>query len=173
MSGPNHENENRLLKLTELSGCVSQLLSLHRELYEITRNERQALLDADTKALHALVLKKELLLETIRQEDRLRKHLCQDLAPGLTLLQTIDQLESRGFPQAGPLRGTRQALQVLVTRIQEINTSNQLLIEASLKHVEAMKSNALGTGLAKSPVYGRTGQRGPALSGARHVAVER
>jgi|GEM_PF-3866159 len=173
MSGPDQEKELILVRLSELTDNLQSLMSSHRELYEITRSERQALIDADTKTLEMLVTKKEMLLEHILRLDQKRRALCHDITPGLTLLQIIDHLEGRGFPQSTPLRSTRQALQILITRIQEINASNQLLIDSSLKHVEAMKINALGTGAGRSPVYGRSGQRGPALSGARHVATER
>ena len=158
---------------------LQKLIGLHRQLHEVCRSERDALIAADVKQVQEFIHAKELVIETIRQEEAKRIRLTAELAielkrpmSELTLSNLIMEIEPQ-FPKvAEQLRSAMNALVILIERAKKINDSNLEFIERSLGHVHNMKRNVLGEAVPKSDTYGAQGQKLPHTGGARLISKE-
>ncbi len=158
---------------------LQKLIGLHRQLHEVCRSERDALVAADVKQVQEFTHAKELVIETIRQEEAKRIRLTAELAlelkrpmSELTLSNLIMEIEPTQPKVAEQLRSAMNALIILIERAQKLNQSNLEFIERSLGHVHNMKKNVLGEAVPRSDTYGAQGQKLPHTSGARLISKE-
>ena len=167
------ENVEKILQI------LQKLIGLHRQLHEVCRSEREALVAADVKQVQEFVHAKELVVESIKQEEAKRIRISADVALELkrplsemTLTNLIMETEPQNPKLAEALRSAMNALVILIDRARKLNASNQELIDRSLEHVHAMKKNVLGEAVPRSDVYGSQGQKLPHTSGARLISKE-
>lgn len=145
---------------------LQKLTGLHRQLLELVRAERVALVEAEQRSIHDVTLRKEALIEQIRLTERDRLRLTGELAiewrrpfKDLTITQIILQAQGPDVKLSEALRVSQQALIVLVERIIEQNKANQVLVDQSLEHVQTMKTNVLGSKSPHTSTYNTKGQR--------------
>ena len=165
--------------LAELYKVLQKLTGLHRQLLEVVRAERLALVDADVTAIQNCTDNKQVLIETIHLHESARLKLTGDLAviwkrpyreltlPNIAV--AIQHLDPKGADQ---LRSYFNVLTVLIQRIAEQNTSNLSLIEKSLEHIHQMKKNILGEASAASNTYTPSGQKTAARKVPRILSKE-
>ncbi len=160
-------------------GALQKLISLHRELMECVRSEREALTQADLKKTHDLTCQKEALIHSIRQVEMERIRAIDQLvmlwkteAAGLTLNQIILRVQDINPKQSEQMRSAYQALVLIVKRIQEQNEFNRGLVEKSLVHVAQMKQNILGEASPKSEVYNQSGNKSRSSGSPRLISKE-
>lgn len=158
---------------------LQKLIGLHRQLHEVCRTERQALVDADTKVIQESIHAKELVIESIKQEEAKRIRISTEIALDLrrplkdmTLSNLIMETEPTNPKLAEQLRSAMNALVILIDRAKKLNDSNKELIDRSLEHVHAMKKNVLGEAVPRSDTYGSQGQKLPQTGGARLISKE-
>ena len=152
--------------------ALRRLIGHHRLLLEAVRAEKEALVQADLKAIHESTGNKEAVLGSILQVERERTAIIDELAlqwripfAELSLSKVIEKVQGTDLPSADQLRGLQNTLTVLIKRIREQNSENQALVEESLKHITEMKRNVLGEASPQASAYTRRGARKGAASG--------
>jgi len=165
--------------IQELLTTLQRLLTLHRQLLEVVRAERQALLGVDVQKIQELAMQKQSVLDEIvaLERDRVRLTLTVAGVWGLspqqaTLNEIVLRAQAISLKLSEQLRSVHQTLQLLISRIQEQNQSNRVLVEGSIERVEIMKRNVLGEAVPRSETYSPTGQRQAQSSGARLLSTE-
>ena len=165
--------------IQELLVSLQKLLSLHRPLLELVRAERTSLLEVDVQRIQDLSLQKQSLLDQISNAERDRVRHCLTLAAcwnlnptQATLSEIVLRTQAVSFKLSEQLRSVQQTLQLLISRTQEQNSANRILVEGSIERVETMKRNVLGEAAPKSSTYSPTGQRQGPGSGSRLLSTE-
>lgn len=124
-----------------------ELIRLHRLLGDAVREEREALVSADVKAIESHLQRKQEWINRIRQVEFDRKKRAGDLSwPEIV-------------QSAGELLPAWNQLKTLVQEVLDQNNSNGRLLEKSIEHVQQMKKNILGKTIPKSAMYSQQGQK--------------
>jgi hypothetical protein len=166
-------------QVTEIYQAIQKLIGFHRQLLEAVRGEREALVDANIKAIQDAVARKQGLIEEIRLVELSRVRATQELAQiwhkdpsELSLNQLIIIVQGRDLKLAEQFRSALNAITILIDRITEQNEFNRGLVERSLDHVGEMKKNILGETVPKASTYTQQGQRSSGMQGARIISKE-
>lgn len=166
-------------ELERLYLCLSRMVGLHRQLYEVCKMEREAFVAADAKQILEHTQAKELIIETIRHAEAERIRISTQLAlawkqplSDLTLSFIIQEIEPFDASAADRFRSSFTALTVLIERAKKLNESNRIFVEQTLEHVREMKRNVLGEAVPQSETYGNQGQKLPQTGGARLLSTE-
>jgi hypothetical protein len=188
----NPENQNTAneavgLVIAKLHGSLQKLIGYHRQLLEAVRAEKDALVQAEMKAIRETTCSKQVLVESIRLEEAARVRIVGELAilwkrdPATLSLNEII-IQTQGESQSasyglGPkvsdqLRSSFNAIQLLVKRVIEQNRENAGCVERSLEHISNMKKNVLGEAAPASQTYTQQGTRSQPGSGARLLSRE-
>ena len=123
----------------QLIQTLDQLISVYRHLLDLVRKEKEALTSAQmdqlgelNKSKEKMVVKiKELELSWMDQADKLAKALnISDSKPSLK-----DLAMAVGGKQGEKLQSQRQVLNMLVTRLAELNKKNEALVQSALSHI--------------------------------------
>lgn len=146
--------------IISLHASLQKLLGLHRQLLDILRLERNALLDMNLKGIQDSTLAKESILNAIHQSELERQKRVAEIsiylkkpAETLSLGQIIIDIQSTDSENAERLRSLLTALDILIKRIKTQNLENKSLVESSLGHIQQMKNNVLGEANPKSDTY--------------------
>jgi len=147
--------------LNTLSDCIDRQLSLYRQLLDLFRDERSAVLASDLDELNRVLMEKELLLQTIRRTEHLRRQTAHEVAvllgieeASLTVSQLIERVEE---PYASKIKQQGATLQALIDEIQVASERNRSLCLQALQFVSG--SIKLLTSLARpNPVYHASGR---------------
>jgi hypothetical protein len=163
----------------ELLQQLQALLTLHRQLLDLLRAEREALIAADIEQIESHALQKQGLLDLIVRADDLRLKLVAALAEherrdpkGLTLSQIAILAQASDIKLGDRFRSVQQALSVTLTRVEEQGTHNRALVEKSLEAVVQMKRNIVGGEAPQSGTYSAKGQKSAPTAGARLISRE-
>lgn len=167
-------------KFVQIHQCLQKLIGLHRQLLELVRQEREALVAADLNRIQECVFGKEALLDQLRSEEAARMKVIAELSvmmrkpiAELTLTRLILDAQGIRMDLSEQLRSSFNMLQVLIQRITEQNAQNGALVEKSLSHVDQMKQNVLGETVPAATTYGSSGKRvNRSTSGARLISQE-
>lgn len=166
-------------KLAQIYQVLQKLVGFHRQLLDVVRLERDALLASDLKAIQDCTYAKEGLIETIRQAESERIKLVTELAMmwkkpirELTITNIAIEIQGRDLKAADQLRSAHTALTVILQRIVEQNRANGEIVKRSLGLVEDMKKNVLGEATPKSNTYTPQGQKASGAPGARLFSGE-
>ncbi|MBC7384624.1 MAG: flagellar protein FlgN [Cryobacterium sp.] len=166
-------------ELEKLYLCLSRMVGLHRQLYEVCKQEREAFIAADTRQILEQTSAKELVIETIRHAEADRIRISTLLASiwkrplsDLTLNFIIQEIEPEDAKGAERFRSSLTALTVLIERAKKLNASNRDFVEQSLEHVRAMKKNVLGESVPQTDTYSNQGQKLAQTGGARLLSTE-
>jgi flagellar biosynthesis/type III secretory pathway chaperone len=165
--------------LDSIYQLLQKHLGLHRQLMDVVRAEKEALVQADLKKLQEITLAKEGLIESVRVCELDRMKVIGALAiqlkkplRELTLSGLIIAVQGFDLKRAEQLRSVYQALQVLIQRITEQNNYNRSIVEKSLGNVDAMKKNVLGESVPKAGTYNVHGQKTHGGGSSRLISKE-
>jgi hypothetical protein len=163
----------------DIHQSLQKLIGLHRQLMDVVRLEREALIEANLKAVHDVTVSKQALIEAIKiSEFERQKHvaalslLWKKPIRDLTISNIIILIQAREQKLAEQLRSDFNALTILIKRISDQNIDNQALVERSLEHVHNMKRNALGESAPKTDTYNPHGQKTNSGGSARLISRE-
>lgn len=158
---------------------LQKLIGLHRQLYETCKLEREALVNADVRGIQEQTHAKELVIETIKQQEALRIRATAELSAewkkpiaDLSLRTIILDLQAERPELSAKYQSALNALTILIERAKKLNESNRDLIERSLEHVNEMKKNVLGEAVPRSDTYTAMGQKTANTGGARLISKE-
>lgn len=175
-----HISEQHVLGVSrKLYETLQKMVGLHRQLHDLCKQEREALVNADLKAIQEHTTAKALVVEAIKGRELERIRLSSEIAmewkrplQEMTLSTIIAELETSDPRLAETIRSSFNALRILIERTRVLNDSNKGLIERSLEHVHSMKRNVLGEAVPRSSTYGSQGQSLPQTGGARLLSKE-
>jgi flagellar biosynthesis/type III secretory pathway chaperone len=153
-----------------LHESLQNLIGLHRQLYEIVKQEHEAITQADTKGTYEAVANKEALIHWIHQAELERQAITlelEDLEPAnggnsVTLKEVILHFQVSRPDLSAKLQSDLSALVVLVERVKRQNQINGNLIDQSLKHINNMKGNIFGETTHQGKTYNQMGQKNQA-----------
>ena len=158
---------------------LQKLVGLHRQLLDTVRLEREALTNADVKAIQDATTSKQALIEGIRHAEIERLKAIGSLAllwkkplKDLTLSNLIIGIQATDLKLSEQFRTALNALTILVQRATEQNEDNRGLVEKSLEHIHQMKRNVLGESKPKSNTYTQQGQRANLGGNSRLISKE-
>lgn len=165
-----------MIHVTRLLESLQKLTGLHRQLMETIRLEREALVAADIMRIEEATVAKQALVEAIRAAEADRLKNVAEIAlvtkrplRDLTLPNLIVLIQGEDVKASEQLRTAYNALSLLIKRISEQNKENQKLVEASLVHIQEMKSNVLKESTPKNSTYTAKGQKASGVNGARLI----
>lgn len=158
---------------------LQKLIGLHRQLLDVVRLEREALVNADLNGVQESTYAKEGLIEGIKQQEseRLKALTLYAVATKrplkeLTISNLIIQVQGTDLKAAELLRSSWNALTTLIQRIAEQNKYNGELVAKSLEHVRHMKKNVLGESTPHTETYNPQGQKSSAPGQSRLISTE-
>jgi predicted phage tail protein len=165
--------------LTELYQTLQKLVGFHRQLLDIVRLEREALLNVDLRSVQETTLAKEGLVQLIHQSETQRIKQVTLIAvqwkkqvKDLTLSKLIIEVQGKDLKFADQLRSMLNTLNLLTERIIEQNKENSRLAANALAHVDEMKKNILGEATPKSDTYSSQGKKMASTSGSHFISKE-
>ena len=145
----------------------------------LVRAEREALLSLDVRRIHDVTLEKQGILHevVVAEQDRITATrivaaLLNAPADTANLSSLILLSQAASLRISDQLRSVQQTLQLLVSRIQDQNRANSLLVETSLVHVNEMKKNVIGESMPGSGTYSASGQKQNGPAQARLFSAE-
>lgn len=158
---------------------LRELVGHYRELLEVVRFEKEALVDADLKRIHEMTQRKEYVLEVIRQAELARiteseSYFAQKRIPKEkhSLSRMVQEVQATDLKAAEELSQLAATLAILIKRIQEQNQYNQQLVVRSIVHIENMKANIMGEADQKTGTYGQKGTKQGSSVAPRFVSQE-
>jgi hypothetical protein len=164
----------------KLQEALNKLVGLHRQLLELVRSEKDAIVAADLKLIQDTSHAKEILVEAIKTTETRRLEELGKIA--LTLRRPMKELslselaiviQARDPKRADHLRSVQNALKLLVDRVVEQNRYNAELVSRSLESLTEMKANVLGEGVRQAQTYGQNAQKvTPSQSAPRMLSQE-
>lgn len=168
-----------LSRIDQIYDILQKQIGYHRQLLDLVRAERDALLTADLKAIQDCTYSKEALIEAVRTAEDARHRIVMDLAmiwkkpiKELSLQQIILIAQGENLAKSDQLRSAFTTLTIMIERIREQNLANSRIVERSMEHISAMKKNVLGESSPKAQTYGTSGQRVAPSPGARLISKE-
>jgi hypothetical protein len=163
----------------QLHASLQKLVGYHRQLMDAVRMERDALVQAELRAIRETTCAKQCLVESIRIEEAVRVRVVSELAllwkrPSAQLLlnQIIIEIQVTDPKGADQLRSALNALTILVKRVMELNDENARFVAHSLEHITNMKRNVLGENTTSSQTYTQQGTRTHTAGASRHISKE-
>lgn len=167
------------LILNKTYEILQKLIGLHGQLNEVCRMEREAFVSADLKLIQEYTQSKELIIETIKQQEMNRIRFSAQLAvqwklslESMTLTRISQEIESTNPKMAELFRSALTTLKILIDRTKALNDSNRVFLEKSLEHVRVMKNNVLGEAVPQAETYSSYGQKVSNVTGARLISKE-
>ena len=159
-------------KLSEkLHESLQELIGLHRQLYEVVKNENTAISSADINGTYEAAAAKGALIHWIHQSEMSRQSVVYALAQEESLesktpslRELILHFQSRDIETSNRLQSDLSILILLVERIKKQNELNGNLVSASLKHIDNMKKNIFGETTHQARTYNQQGQKNTASS---------
>ena len=147
-----------------LHESLQELIGLHRQLYETVKTEHEAITNADLKLTYDAAANKEALVHWINQSELSRQAIVYTLAQaeGInpatpSLREIIIHFQGKNLELSNKLQTDLTTLIVLVDRVKKQNEINGKLLEASLRHVNAMKRNIFGETTHQAKTYNQQG----------------
>jgi len=163
----------------ELLSELQQLLTKHRQLLDLLRAERDAIVNADVGQIEAHALQKQAILDQIGFIDDQRSKRVQAIAQGagapldgLTLSKIAILAQGTNIKLGEQLRSVQQALSQVLTRVEEQGSYNRALVERSLEMLFQMKRNIVGAETSQAGTYSANGQKTGPTAGARLISRE-
>ncbi len=145
---------------------LESLVGFHRQLLDLVRIEKEALIQAELKKVQELTAAKEVILGSIQQAELDRQKMVAEFSviykipkKDLTLSQLIIQVQGDYPKEAEQYRSAMSAMTILIQRITEQSKESSALIEKSLEHLSNMKANVLREQGHKNEVYSKSGNK--------------
>ena len=163
--------------LQNLIEILKHELALHKQLFDVLKAERAALVDVDLKQIREVTFAKEGLLADIQREEVRRRRWVEGLSDysGIAAAELSAEkiAEVFGGLEREQLVNLRNGLRYLLLQARDANLENQKLTENALRESQLMKENALGMGGDRAATYGPRGNMGMAKDrGSRIITRE-
>jgi flagellar biosynthesis/type III secretory pathway chaperone len=162
--------------VSKIHNSLQKLVGMHRQLLDVVRAEKDALIEANLRGVQEATSAKQALIENIKNEETARQTHVLELAmilkrpiSSLTLLEIAVAVQGEDPKSAEQLRSTFNALTILIKRVTDANQSNSELVNRSLFHIREMKKNVLGDATEKSNTYTQQGTRSAAAGASRLI----
>jgi len=127
--------------ITRLIDVMNQQVDRHTELYGLSVEEKDAIVQNDIETLQKLVNLKNMVISQNNRLEKERMSLVNDIAEvlavenkDLSLGELIEILD--GKPEQEPLREVGTRLREVVFQLKEVNDINKSLLESSIEFVE-------------------------------------
>ena len=163
-------------KLYEL---LQKLIGIHRQLLDVVRLEREALVEAHLKDIQNITGIKQGLVEEVHRVESERLKIMGALAVAwsmsskeLTLQKVIIRIQGNDLKLADQFRAAFNALNILIQRISDQNNHNKKFLERSIEHVDQMKKNVLEESQSQANTYTQQGQRSTSAGTSRLISKE-
>jgi flagellar biosynthesis/type III secretory pathway chaperone len=141
-----------------LEAVMVNIFRLFESLHEVTKEERQILLDGKADKLVILAKKKEAILKGLESNDESRRSLMDQLtkvigfnSEAMTLNDILERIDSVDVEQVKRLQ---QGILALQAEIREINNGNYALATLNMNRLDAVQSYILS--LFTPPNYYRS-----------------
>lgn len=139
---------------------LDQLVTVYRHLLDAVRRENEALLKADMRALADINFTKEKLVLKVKELDEKWQlsadELAQDLELKINRPRLLDFAAHFKGDEATKLEQLHSVLNILISRISEINKKNEPLVQAALSHISGAMGSITKT-LNENPTYRNSG----------------
>ena len=139
---------------------LDQLVTVYRHLLEAVRRENDALVKADMTALSDINFTKEKLVLKVKELDQKWQlsadELSQDLELKIKNPRLLDFAAYFKGDEATKLEQLHSVLNMLVSRIVEINKKNEPLVLSALSHISGAMGSITKT-LNENPTYRNSG----------------
>lgn len=142
--------------LRELEKVLKEELEVYKVLFELSDSKTQALLAGDLKNIQKITGSEQTLVLTIGRLEEKRFQILRGLeqplgikAEKMTLSEILNRLDRDNLN----LSGLQQEITDLLTKLDETNSKNSMLIQKALSHINhtvGILTAAAGTG----PTYG-------------------
>lgn len=149
---------------------LDDLIKLYRHLLDLARKEKEALIEANSEKIIELNKQKEIHLQKIKLADTLRfkhaKELCVMIKADAENPRLLEMAQKIQGPMGDHLRNLHKTLDMVITRIIEINKDNEELAQKALNVLNGTMNNLKET-LSGKKTYERKGnyKQGPEQSG--------
>lgn len=159
----------------DLASVLEEELNLQRELIQLSRAKRAALIAGSLPDLEANIRSQEGCLKDLRQLENRRMEILGGLAwqlnrdPSEITLETLSRLSP--VPWGERFAGLRKALEEAIEELTYINEGNTSLIEHSLAYVDFSLRAILGP--ATGGIYGEGGRHAGRDHGSEARLVNR
>ncbi|MBN8535739.1 MAG: flagellar protein FlgN [Deltaproteobacteria bacterium] len=154
----------------KLVSNLEDLIKFYLQLLDLARKEKEALVEADANKILELNSQKELHLQKIKLADTLRfkhaKELCVMIKADSENPRLLEIAQKIPGVMGDQLRNLHKTLDMVITRIIEINKDNELLTQKALQALNGTMNNIKET-LSGKKTYERKGnyKQGPEQSG--------
>ncbi len=154
----------------KLVSNLEDLIKFYLQLLDLARKEKEALIEADANKILELNSQKELHLHKIKLADTLRfkhaKELCVMIKADSENPRLLEIAQKIPGIMGDQLRNLHKTLDMVITRIIEINKDNELLTQQALHALNGTMNNIKET-LSGKKTYERKGtyKQGPEQSG--------
>jgi flagellar biosynthesis/type III secretory pathway chaperone len=142
---------------SSLESVIVNLFRLFEILREITREERQILLDGKADALIDLAKRKEGILTEMESSDEARRSITNQLAEAVEInpdtATLSDLLKKIDFVDVEQVSRLQEGILALQSEIREINNGNYALATLNINRLDAVQSYILS--LFSPPTYYR------------------
>ena len=144
----------------ELIQSLDQLVTVYRHLLDIVRKENEVLIKANMAEIPNINQAKEKLVTKVRELDRKWQGSASKIARQLNLENMQPTLLELSVHVAGEqkikLEQLHSVLNMLVTRLQELNKKNEVLVHSVLSHITGAM-DSITTTLNENPTYKNSG----------------
>lgn len=154
----------------KLVSNLEDLIKFYLQLLDLARKEKEALIEADANKILELNSQKELHLQKIKLADTLRfkhaKELCVMIKADSENPRLLEIAQKIPGVMGDQLRNLHKTLDMVITRIIEINKDNEMLTQKALQALNGTMNNIKET-LSGKKTYERKGtyKQGPEQSG--------
>jgi flagellar biosynthesis/type III secretory pathway chaperone len=148
----------------ELIQSLDQLVTVYRHLLDIVRKENEVLVEADLAQIPEINEAKEKLVHKVRALDA-KWQQCATLISGQMKLENkqptlLDLSRYVQGEQKTKLEQLHSVLNMLVSRIMELNKKNEVLVKSALSHITGAMDSITNT-LNENPTYKQSGGMEP------------
>ena len=165
--------------LVQIYEILQKMVGLHRQMLEITRAERESLIQANLEEIQKVLAIKQSLIEAIHQAETQRIKSTAELAviwrktpAELTLKNIILKVQGVDQKAAEQFRSAFNTLTLLIQRVMDQNADNRSLLDQSMEHIQKMKQNVLGESSQKGTTYTPQGQQLKQNTSPRFISKE-
>lgn len=149
---------------------LDDLVGLYRQVLDLSRKEKEALIEAETHKLVEINELKEQLLQKIKMADTLRfkhaKELCEKIGADAENPRLAEIAQKMAGQKGDLLRNFHSTLELIIKRIIDLNKENDTLAQKAISTLNGTMNNIKET-LSGKKTYEKKGQykTGPENSG--------
>ncbi len=148
-----------LEKYSVFEKSLEELIKIYRHLLGVVRKERDILITSNLDELNENNKTKEAMLIKARHLEEARLVAAQNLAQaeGLpTAARLVDFVNHFGGERGERLRNIQSVLELLLKRVKEHNSKNEVLVSSALDHISGAMGSIRET-LSDKPTYKKNG----------------